>query len=451
MKRAFTCLFVLGVGVFLGLPTWADIESSHTVSVADQIRFPVEKFKLNNGLTVLIHEDHSSPIFSYHQWFRVGSRHEQPGRTGLAHFFEHLMFKGTDKHPGKDYEKLIQGNGGSNNAFTNRDYTGYYTNLPSGKLPLVVDIESDRLVNLNFVQSEINSEREVVKEERRFRTENNVMGTIWESLFSTVYKVHPYRWPVVGSMKDLNAASMQDMKDFYRIYYAPNNSVVVVAGAVDTKEAKKLITEYYSKIPAQSIPAPKFVKEPEQGAPRKTTIRKDVQNATVAVSYLCPKSGEDDVFALDLMSSILGEGSSSRLYKDLVYEKQLASSTSSFAYSMAEEGVCASILSLKPGKSSTTALRHYQNQLSKLRTTPVSDKELEKAKTMVIKGYVDSMKTVAGKARLMALNEILFSDYSEMFKDIDRYNAVSKQDIMRVANKYLVPKKQSVIQVLPKK
>lgn len=226
----------------------AQAELPTQVSIADQIRFPVEKYQLSNGLTVLLHEDHSAPIISIHQWFRVGSANEHPGRTGIAHFFEHLMFKGTPKYPNRELDRQIQANGGTNNAFTTRDYTGYYENMPSGKLELILDIESDRMRNLGFDEKEIKNEREVVKEERRYRVENNVYGYLHENVFETVFRVHPYRWPVIGYMRDLNATSIDDLKEFYRVFYAPNNAVLVITGDFKSSQAKSLIEKYYAKI-----------------------------------------------------------------------------------------------------------------------------------------------------------------------------------------------------------
>ena len=223
-----------------------------SASLVKKINFPVEKIKLKNGMTVLLHQDRSIPMISFHQWYRVGSRHEKPGRTGLAHFFEHLMFKGTKKISRDQLEVLIQANGGSNNAFTSRDYTGYYVDFPSGQLELAMQIESDRMRNLIFDMAAIQSEREVVKEERRMRVEDSVDGSIMEATYSTVFKAHPYRWPVIGYMADLNAATIEDLKEFYRAYYAPNNTVLVVAGDFELSKAKSLVNKYYGSIKSET-------------------------------------------------------------------------------------------------------------------------------------------------------------------------------------------------------
>lgn len=419
-------------------------------SFADQIRFPVEKYQLKNGMTVLLHVDHSSPLISVHQWYRVGSRHEKVGRTGLAHFFEHLMFKGTEKISGKQLMKLVKGNGGYNNAFTSKDYTGYHEDMPAGTLELVLDIESDRMRNLLFKPEMIQKEREVVKEERRYRVSDSVSGSLQESVFKTVFKVHPYRWPVIGYMKDLNAATVEDLKEFYRVHYAPNNSVLVVVGSFDPKKAKKWIDEKYGKIQSQKLPVTRTVVEPQQKGARGQILRKNVQSPTVAVVFQSPQSGEREAYAMDLLSNILGEGSSSRLHKRIVYKEQRALSIGSFNYTPMEAGIFQISASVKPGANKDKVLSSIYAELYKMRTKLVGEKELDKAKNQVMKSYVDGLKTISGKARMLAINEIYFSDYQVMFEDLEKYQSITREEIKNVAEKYLVPSKRSVVQVLPK-
>ena len=243
MKHLSFWLVLIALTFTVKTQVWAE-------DLAELIKFPVEKYQLNNGLTVLLHEDHSVPTISYHTWFRVGSKNEEPGYTGIAHLFEHLMFKGAKRYTGKEFDRILQANGAVNNAFTSYDYTGYYENLPSDKLELAVDLESDRLVNLQVNAENLVSEREVVKEERRVRVDNSVGGFLSEMLYATVFKVHPYRWPVIGWMQDLDQIDLKKCREFYGSYYAPNNAVVIVAGDFDTKSAKALIDKYYSHLPA---------------------------------------------------------------------------------------------------------------------------------------------------------------------------------------------------------
>ncbi|NQY99711.1 MAG: insulinase family protein [Bdellovibrionales bacterium] len=414
------------------------------------IKFEVKKETLPNGLTVIVHEDHSVPVMAFHQWFRVGSRDETPGRTGLAHFFEHLMFKGTKKYKGDDFDRLIQANGGVNNAFTTKDYTGYYFKLPPDKLELAIDIESDRMRNLVFDPKEIKSEREVVKEERRFRVDNSVMGFLWQQIFSTVFKVHPYRWPVIGYMRDLNAATIDDLKDFYKVHYSPNNAVVVIAGDIDADRAMRLVKKYYGNIPAQKLPGKKGEDEPGQKGQRNATFKKDVQSATMAIVYKGPKAGEKDAYTLDIAANILGTGDSSRLVKRLVYGTQLMSRVSAFNYTPKEPGIFQVSGAMRPGQNRERAEKIIFSELYKLRTKPVSEKELQKAKNQIMADYVSGLKTVHGKANAIAINEILFGDYKMLFKDLEMYQSVTVEDVQKAAEQYLKPAQRSVLRVLPK-
>lgn len=417
--------------------------------IAKAIQLPVEKYKLENGLVVLLLEDHSAPFFTYHQWFRVGSRDEKVGRTGLAHFFEHLMFKGTPQFPKGDFDRVLRANGGINNAFTTHDYTGYFESLPSGKLELAIKFESDRMRNLMFDLNEINSEREVVKEERRMRVENDVGGLIEEKMWSTLYKIHSYHWPVIGYMNDLNAASIDDMKEFYRVHYAPNNAVLVVVGDFDSSEAKKLIQNYYGKIASQDLPKRDIPAEPDQAGERRATILKPVQSVTVAAAYKTVRSGDADQYPLDILATIMGGGASSRLHRRLVYKEQVASEVSVSSYTPGEPGMFRITVAMKPGQSADPTLKKLSAEIEAVKDKPVDDRELEKAKAAVMKDYVQALKTISGKAHALALNEIYFNDYRQMFRDLESYLAVNAEQIRQVAKKYLKPTARTVVVVRP--
>lgn len=415
------------------------------------IKFKVEKMTLENGLTVLLHQDNSVPLINYQQWFRVGSKNEQPGRTGLAHFFEHLMFKGTKKYPGESTQRLIQASGGSNNAFTSYDYTGYYETFPSDKLELFMDIESDRMVNLIFDQKEINSEREVVKEEKRLRYDNSVMGSMYLATLNSVFKVSQYRWPVIGSMKDLNSASMQDFKDFYKTYYSPNNAVIVIAGDINIDKTKKLVKKYYSKLKKQEIPKFKYTPEPTQRSQRVVRIKKDIKAPLIAMAVQAPPSHSNEAYAMDILARALGEGKSSRLYKKMVYTSGLASSADSFLWSLKHNGLFALFVQLKPKSNVSRSLSYMFSEMDKLVMKGITQRELDKAKNIIINDMVQSLKTISGRARLLAQMEVLYSDYNLLFKELEKYKAVTVEDVQKVAKKYLSGPKRSIVQILPKK
>ncbi|MCB0356223.1 MAG: insulinase family protein, partial [Bdellovibrionales bacterium] len=311
-------------------------------------------------------------------------------------------------------------------------------------------MESDRMTNLLFDPVSIQKEREVVKEERRFRFDNSISGYLNEATFASVFKVHPYRWLVIGSMKDLNAITLDQFKDFYRTYYSPNNAILVVSGAVSAKKVKELADKYYGSIPAQKIPKEVIPQEPEQKAPRTVTLRKEIQNPYFSLAYKAVRAGDKDQYAFDLLSNILSEGTSSRLYKRLVYKEQLVSSIYSYAYTPKDPGLFRVTGAVKADGDLNKAIKSVNSELYLLRTKKVSAQELQKAKNQVIKSYVDNLKTISGKARSIAVNEILFGDYSVMFEDINKYLAVTEDDILRVAKTYLQPNRKSVIKVLPK-
>lgn len=448
MKKIIVSLIVFLLGVISQVTS--GVAFSEEVDISNKIQFPVEKYVLDNGMTVLLSEDHSSPVVSLQQWYRVGSNNEKPGMTGIAHFFEHLMFKGTSKYPPGEFDRIIQANGGSNNAFTTRDYTGYYVNIPSGKLDLLLDIESDRMVNLLFNPKAIQSEREVVKEERRLRTENSVAGSMNEAMFSSVFKVNNYRWPVIGYMKDLNETGIDKLKQFYKTYYSPNNSVLVIVGDFQTTRVKKWIEKDYGHLKSQDIPPLKPPVEPVQKAMRTVTLKKEVQSPSVAIGYQAVSAGTKEQYAMDLLAAILGSGASSRLYKELLYKKQEVLSIDASSFTPKYPGIFEISATLKPGVKISRVVNDIEKQVEKMRTHLVSDKELEKVKNQVLMSFVDSLKTIFGKAQALALNEILFHDYRDLFADLNKYQSVTREDIREIARKYLGPNQRSIVKVIKK-
>jgi zinc protease len=416
-----------------------------------KLRFKVTKEVLPNGLTILLHEDHSVPTISYHTWFRVGSKNEEPGFTGIAHLFEHMMFKGAKRYTGKEFDQILQSNGVTNNAFTNYDYTGYFEDLPSSKLKLIIDVESDRMVNLVLNEENLKSEREVVKEERRYRVDNSVTGALNEVLWTTAFKVHPYKWPVIGFMDDLNAITLEKCREFYRVNYSVSNAVITIAGDFDSDQAMKWIKEYYGDLPKVEVPRPPIAQEPPQKEERRVKIQKATQTEHLAAAYHIGKTGDDDSFVMDLLSNILAQGESSRLHKKLVYESQLASGVGAASYTPHHPGLFEVFVELKPGTRASQAEVLLNAEIDRVRQDKVSQAELEKAKNQIMKGWVDSMKTIHGKARNLVLNEVLTGSYENLFDDLSRYQKITRDDIQRVARKYLNKTNRTVVTVLPMK
>lgn len=432
--RAFLFSFCISISYFA---------QANSVDVG-QIRFPVEKFQLKNGLTVLLHQDRSIPLISYHTWYRVGSRDEKPGVTGAAHMLEHMMFKGAKKYSGKDFDRILHENGITNNAFTSWDYTGFYENLPSHKLELIMDMEVDRMRFLTLSPEDLKSELQVVGEERRWRVDNNPSGLLRELMFGTLYTTHPYQWPVIGHMSDIQAYTSEKLKHFYDTYYVPNNAVLVIAGDIDIEKTKALVEKYYGQLQSKELPQRSYPAEPELTKEKRKSIQKEVQASTLLISYKGVPSGHKDSYALDLLANILGSGSSSRLHKILVYQKQNSLGASAYNITNADPGVFIFGSSLKPGIKTQDVESTMQAEIVKVQSQFVSEKELQKAKNQVMKEFVDGLATIDGRAQALAINEILFGSYEKLYSDLAEYSKVTVQDIQRVAKQYFKPSRRVV-------
>lgn len=416
-----------------------------------QIKFPVEKFKLANGLTVLLHQDRSIPLVSYHTWYRVGSRDEKPGVTGAAHMLEHMMFKGAKKYSNKEFDRILHENGITNNAFTTWDYTGFYQNLPSHRLELMMDMEVDRMRFLNINPEDLKSELQVVGEERRWRVDNNPSGLLREVTFGTLYTTHPYQWPVIGHMTDIQAYTSEKLRHFYDTFYVPNNAVLVIAGDIDIPKTKALVEKYYGQLQSKELPQRSYPPEPEQTKEKRKTIDKEVQASTLLMSYKGVPSGHADSYALDLLANIMGSGSSSRLYKNLVYQKQIALGASSYNITNADPGVFIFGVSMKPGQSTGPAEDVLNSEIQKIQNNLVSEKELQKAKNQVMRDFVEGLTTIDGRAQALAINEIIFGSYEKLYSDLAEYSKITAKDIQRVAKQYFKPARKVVTILNPKK
>lgn len=409
--------------------------------------FSVDKYKLKNGLTVLLHQDKSLPIYSLHLWYDVGSSDENPNRTGLAHFFEHLMFKGTKANKEGVYDDAIENNGGNNNAFTTRDYTGYYVEMPAGTLDLVLKLEADRMSNLEFTEDKIKREREVVKEERRMRVENSPFGLAFESLFFNAYTQSPYKWSVIGSMKHLENTSLSDFESFYKQYYVPNNAVLVLVGDFRKGKAKKWIEKYFGPLKAKKISRRTDGKEVYAKGGRHVKIKKSVQSRILATSLPGVSVFKKEAYELDILAMILASGKSSRLHKELVEKKKYLLSVSQWNFTPMGKGLLLFFNRLRPGVSVSKVKNAFKAVLTKTAKKGVTLKELNTAKKQIKLSSVDSYKTLSGKARGLALNELMFKDYKRMFTDVQRYQKISLEDVNRAAKKYLVLDRLNIIEV----
>jgi zinc protease len=362
-----------------------------------------------------------------------------------------MMFKGTKKFGIETWGNFLNSKGAEMNAFTSLDYTGYYINAPAENIDLLLQIESDRMRNLKLDPKDVNSEREVVKEERRMRYEDNIEGGIREKMSEIMYKNLPYRWLPIGSMVDLNAASMDDLRAFYKTFYSPGNAVLVVAGAFQTDQVKKLIEKYYGKINKEDIVRPIYPPEAPQKAETRATIDREAQAPSIAVGYRLPDQSSKDHYALDLLAIVLGQGQSSRLHKEMVYKSQVALSVSAYSSAQALSGFFMIGAGLKPKADVDKALAMMERQTKSLRNTLLSQKELDKARNIFMKDYVDGLKRVSSRARQLANYEIVYGDYTRIFTDLKAYQAVTREDVKRVAQAYLQPYQRNIVIVRPKK
>jgi len=419
-------------------------------AVAQEIRLNVVSYRLENGLKVLILEDHAVPAVSYFTFFRVGSRNEQPGRTGLSHLFEHLMFGGTPKHGAGEFDTAIESRGGESNAFTSEDMTVYHEDFPSDALPLVIGLEADRMAGLRLTPEGLASERDVVKEERRLRTDEDLEGALFEMLQATAYVAHPYQWPIVGWPADLDAITVPDLEAYFRTHYAPNNATIVVVGDVRPDQAIALIGDSYKGIPSQK-PAGAIVRnEPPQEGERRAILRRPAQLPAVAVAWHIPGTDHPDVFALDLAEVILGRGDSSRLHRALVIEKELATTVGVVSDWRVDPSLFFLYAEAKPGVDPAVLEAAIHDQIAALAGQGPGEPEVRKAKNTATVSLVRSLKTNSGKAEQIGIYETYFGAHTRLFTAPREYEAVSADDVKRVVARYLVPDNRTVGVLLPR-
>lgn len=422
-----------------------------TVALFSQGRINFIEYDLPNGLHVILHEDHSAPIVAVDIWYHVGSKNEDPERTGFAHLFEHMMFQGSANVKKAEHMAYIQKAGGTFNGSTNWDRTNYFQVVPSNQLELVLWLESDRMMSLNVNQENLDNQREVVKEERRWRVDNRPYGTQWEETFKRLFKVHPYRWPVIGYIEHLNAATLDEVKRFFDTYYVPNNAVLVIAGDIDVEKTKKLIQRYFGDIPRgkYEIKRPN-VAEPPMTQQIKDTIYDNIRLPAVFMAFKIPKSGEREFYALDLLSNILGSGRSSRLYKKLVYEKKIAQRINVYAIGMEDAGIFKIDAYCSIGHTPEEVEREIWSEIEKLYKESVDEKELQKVKNQKESETILSYQTVLNKADQLAYYYVIHKNTNKINEELGEILSITRGEIHQAASKYLVPENSVVLYYLPK-
>lgn len=392
---------------------------------------------LDNGLKVLLLEERKAPVVTFHVWYRVGSRNEQPGRTGLAHFMEHMMFKGTPQMGAQAFSQVIRRNGGRDNAFTSQDYTGYFVTLAADRVHLPLEMEPDRMINLLLDPDEVERERDVVMEERRLRTEDDPTSSLWEKAQAAAFTTHPYRNPVIGWMDDIRKLSREDLQAFYKTYYAPNNAVVVVVGDFKRAELLPRIQKAFGAIPrGPGAPAVRSVEPPQTGERRVTLTREDAKLPFIMAVYHVPTLTDPDSYPLEVLEVILAGGKSARLHRSLVYEKQLALSAGAYyARVSADPEVFSVYASALPGKRAEELEQALYAEIERLKTEPVSARELDKAKNQIEASFIFSQDSIFSLARQLASYEIV-AGWEHWKAYVPGVRAVTAADVQRVAKKY---------------
>jgi predicted Zn-dependent peptidase len=413
-----------------------------------QIKF--ESFDLPNGLHVILHQDNSNPLVAVSVLYHVGSKDEIPTRTGFAHFFEHLLFEGSENIGRGEYMQLIQSNGGALNANTSNDRTFYYEILPSNQLELGLWMESERMLHAKIDQVGVDTQREVVKEEKRQRVDNQPYASFLSEMFMRAFKQHNYRWVPIGSMDHLNAATLEEFMAFYKKYYVPNNATLSIAGDIDVAQTKAMITKYFGDIPAGATVQRPSAYEPPLGGEIVDTIYDNIQIPAVFAGYRMVSETHPDTYALQMLTTALSDGPSSRFSKRMVDQDQNALQVAAFPFAMEHHGVFIALALANGATSTGTLMTTMEEEISKMQQEPLSEKEFTKLLNKVESDYVNRNSGVAGIAENLANYHVYYGDANLINTEIERFRTVTPADLQRVAQTYLKPENRVVLHYLPK-
>jgi zinc protease len=406
---------------------------------------------LPNGLRLILLEDHSTPIVHVEVWYHVGSKDERPGRTGFAHLFEHMMFKGSKNVSPEQHTSFVSSVGGQGNAYTTEDVTVFWETVPSHYLPLALWLEADRMATLRIDKDTFSRERDVVKEERRMRVENQPYGRLPEIVYSQAFSVHPYKHTTIGSMADLEAASVDDVREFYRTYYVPANATVALVGDFDPAQAIDFAAKYLGRVPASDRQVPRDIpSEPPPKGPRRVTLEESYPLPVVVVAHHVTFDGHPDSYPLHVASKILSDGQSSRIYRKLVYERGLALAAFGGGNILEHPNLFFAVAIVQPGHTPQEAEKALSEELDRLRNEPVSEAELQRAKNQFARDYIVGRETDQQKASSLAHAAVIHNDVSTADGEFDIFMNLKAADIQRVARTYFTPESRLVITILPK-
>lgn len=422
-----------------------------SIAQAQDRRIEFEEYDLDNGLHVILHQDNSTPIVNVSVLYHVGSKNEPEGRTGFAHFFEHLMFEGSPNIERGTFFKILQNAGGTLNANTSFDRTFYFETLPSHYLELGLYMESERMLHATIDSTGVATQKEVVKEEKRTRIDNQPYMSFQAKMFGAAYKGTAYSWTPIGSFEDIDAATEEDFKDFFDTFYVPNNATLSVAGDIDVAKTKKLINDYFGSIPkgTKEIPRPEIT-APDLGGEVKEDVFDNIQLPAVINGYRMAEQGSDDYYAMQMLTTLLSGGQSSRFQKEIVDEKQIAAFVGSFPFALEDGGIFIALGLVNMGKTPEDLEEAMSVEIEKVKNEAIPEKEFQKLRNQIENNFISSNSTVQGIAESLANYHVYYGDANLINSELERYMAVSKEDIMRVAKKYLVPDNKVSLTYLPK-
>ena len=432
------------------LLSFAAIAFLGTAINAQQIKF--EEYDLPNGLHVILHQDNSAPVMTTGVMYHVGSKDEVKGRTGFAHFFEHLLFEGTPNIKRGEWMKIVASNGGQNNANTTSDRTYYYETFPSNNEQLGLWMEAERMRHAVINQIGVDTQREVVKEEKRMRMDNQPYGNLLTAILNNLYTNHPYHWPTIGSMEDLNAAKLDEFLDFYKKYYVPNNATLVVAGDLKPEQTKKWIAEYYGSIPKGEVFPKNFTKDAPITQEKEVTVTDaNIQLPAYVFAYRTPSNKEKDAYALQMLSTYLSNGKSSVLYKKLVDQDKKALAVQAFNLGMEDGGVFAFFTIPMGATTKATLQSDIDSEIKKLQTEVISQEDYQKLQNQFENQFVNSNSSIQGIASSLATYNVLMGNTNLINKEIDIYRSITREDLKKAAEKYLNSNQRVIINYIPEK
>jgi zinc protease len=445
-RRLFRALLVVTLACGAGVAVWTPLQAA--------VRPPKLQYTVStlpNGLRVILSEDHSTPIVHVSVWYHVGSKNERRGRTGFAHLFEHMMFKGSKNVEPESHTSIIASVGGRSNAYTTEDETVFWQTLPAQYLPLALWMEADRMATLRINDADFKREREVVKEERRMRIENQPYGRLSEIIYDNTFTTHPYKHPTIGSMADLEAATVDDVREFHNTFYVPENAVVTVVGDFDTAQATQLVNQYFARVPKAARPVPRDIpQEPEQTRERRVVLEEAWPLPAVVVAYHITYDGHPDSYPLHITSKILSDGQSARIPRELVYNKRLALSAFGSGNITEQPNLFYAVAIVQPGQRPEAAEQALIAEFEKLKREPVTETELQRAKNQFARDYIVGRESNQDKALHLAHAAVIHNDIRTADGEFDIFTGITTADVQRVAKTYFNEANRTVLYVLPK-